>query len=102
MNGVTDLAETARKTAGGKQPISSHPLFPIIVALWSGALLGLISVAIRPSVIEHIVLALGIDRVVPMTAPPLGTTMRVVMTLSATLFGAKAKDPRDTEEAGGV
>jgi hypothetical protein len=88
MNGVTDLAETARKTAGGKQPISSHPLFPIIVALWSGALLGLISVAIRPSVIEHIVLALGIDRVVPMTAPPLGTTMRVVMTLSATLFGA--------------
>jgi len=82
------LAETARKTAGGKQPISSHPLFPIIVALWSGALLGLISVAIRPSVIEHIVLALGIDRVVPMTAPPLGTTMRVVMTLSATLFGA--------------
>jgi len=88
MNGVTDLAETARKTAGGKQPISSHPLFPIIVALWSGALLGLISVAIRPSVIEHVVLALGIDRVVPMTAPPLGTTMRVVMTLSATLFGA--------------
>lgn len=82
------MAETARKTAGGKQPISSHPLFPIIVALWSGALLGLISVAIRPSVIEHIVLALGIDRVVPMTAPPLGTTMRVVMTLSATLFGA--------------
>jgi len=82
------LAETARKTAGGKQPISSHPLFPIIVALWSGALLGLISVAIRPSVIEHIVLALGIDRVIPMTAPPLGTTMRVVMTLSATLFGA--------------
>jgi len=51
-------------------------------------LLGLISVAIRPSVIEHIVLALGIDRVIPMTAPPLGTTMRVVMTLSATLFGA--------------
>jgi len=82
------LAETARKTAGGKQPISSHPLFPIIVALWSGALLGLISVAIRPSVIEHVVLALGIDRVIPMTAPPLGTTMRVVMTLSATLFGA--------------
>ena len=82
------MAETARKTAGGKQPISSHPLFPIIVALWSGALLGLISVAIRPSVIEHVVVALGIDRVIPMTAPPLGTTMRVVMTLSATLFGA--------------
>jgi hypothetical protein len=39
------LAEQDRRNAGGKQPISRHPLFPVTVALWCGALFGLGSLA---------------------------------------------------------
>lgn len=76
-----------KRNAGTNQPISRHPLFPAIVALWFGALFGLGSVMISPAVIERAVLAAGIDRVIPMAAPPLGTTMRILLALAMTGVG---------------
>ncbi|MGF7153937.1 hypothetical protein [Novosphingobium gossypii] len=73
---------------GTDQPITRHPLFPAIVALWFGALAGLGSVIVSSSTIEGIVLALGIDKVIPMAAPPLGTTMRILLALGMTGVGA--------------
>lgn len=73
---------------GTDQPITRHPLFPAIVALWFGALAGLGSVIVSSSTIEGIVLALGIDKVIPMAAPPLGTTMRILLALGMTGAGA--------------
>jgi hypothetical protein len=80
------VAETKRASAD--QPITRHPLFPAIAALWLGALFGLGSLAIGPAVIERIVLATGIDKVIPMAAPPLGTTTRILLALVLTALGA--------------
>lgn len=57
------------------------------MVLWFGALFGLCSVAIRPGLIEHMVLVTGIDRVIPMAAPPLGTTTRILLALMMTAIG---------------
>lgn len=81
------MADTKRKPTKGK-PISSHPLFPAVVALWFGALFGLGSVAIRPTLIEGIVLKTGVDLIVPAAAPPLGVTARILIALIMASLGA--------------
>lgn len=81
------MANTKRKPAKGK-PISSHPLFPAVVALWFGALFGLGSLAIRPTLIESIVLRTGVDLIVPAAAPPLGVTARILIALIMASLGA--------------
>lgn len=77
-----------RKTKGGKPPISQHPIFPAIIALWCGALAGLCSIALRPAVVEQAILATGLDTLVPMAAPPLGATFRIALALAMTGIGA--------------
>jgi hypothetical protein len=81
------VANTKRKPTKGK-PISSHPLFPAVVALWFGALFGLGSLAIRPTLIEGLVLKTGLDLVVPAAAPPLGVTARILIALIMASLGA--------------
>jgi len=81
------VAEHTRSRSGTSQPISQHPLFPAIVALWFAALFGLGSLAIRPALVEHLVIASGIDRVIPMATPPLGATARILIALALTGLG---------------
>lgn len=81
------MASTKRKPAKGK-PITSHPLFPAVVALWFGALFGLGSLAIRPSLFEGLVVRSGIDLIVPAAAPPLGVTARILIALVMSSLGA--------------
>ena len=69
-------------------PVTSHPLFPAVVALWFGALLGLGSLAVRPTLIESLVLKSHIDLVIPATAPPLGVTARILLALLLAAVGA--------------
>ncbi len=70
-----------------KAPVSSHPLFPAIVALWFGALFGLGSLAVRASLIEAAVLALHLDVVIPAAAPPIGMTARMILALVMAALG---------------
>ena len=81
------MANSKRKP-GNRKPISSHPLFPAVVALWFGALFGLGSLAIRPTLIESLVLKIGIDLVIPAAAPPLGVTARILIALVMASIGA--------------
>jgi hypothetical protein len=74
--------------ANAKAPISRHPLFAAVVALWFAALLGLGSLAISNSVIENAVLAAHIDSLVPAAAPPLGFTARLLLAGALALAGA--------------
>jgi len=71
-----------------KQSISRHPLFPVIAALWTGALLGLGSLAIPGWMIERAVLATHIQTVLPAAAPPLGLTARLLLAMALFCFGA--------------
>ena len=80
------MAITNRKP-GKSKPISSHPLFPAVVALWFGALLGLGSLAIRPTLLEAVVLKTGLDLIIPAAAPPLGITARILIALFMASLG---------------
>ena len=71
-----------------RAPISSHPAFPAIVALWFAALLGL-GCLILPSVLfERLVAITGLASIVPAAAPPLGFTARAMLALAAAIAGA--------------
>ena len=80
------MAETTRKPAASPS-IVRHPLFPTIVALWCGAVLGMASVLVSPELVGRIVVLLGIDKVLPAAAPPLGATMRALLALAMAAVG---------------
>ena len=80
------MAKHKRRAPNGK-PITSHRLFPAVVALWFGALFGLGSLAVRPSLLEGLVLKSHIDLVLPAAAPPLGATARVLVALVMAALG---------------
>lgn len=81
------MTKHRRKPANAK-PITSNPLFPAVVALWFGALCGLGSLAVRPSLLEGLVLKSHIDLIVPAAAPPLGITARILLALIMAALGA--------------
>lgn len=81
------LADRTRRNAAARPPITSHRLFPATVIVWFAALFGLVSLAIRPRLLESAVLATGVAQIVPMAAPPLGTTTRILLALLMTLVG---------------
>ncbi len=81
------MAKQARKQAKA-QPITANPLFPAVVALWFAALFGLGSLAVRPSLLENLVIKSRIDLIVPAAAPPLGVTARALVALILAAIGA--------------
>jgi hypothetical protein len=83
---LAGVAKQKRKPAS--KPITSHQLFPAVVALWFGALFGLGSLAVRPSLLESVVMASRIDLVIPAAAPPLGVTARILLALGLAAAGS--------------
>lgn len=80
------MARQKRKPAN--KPITSHQLFPAVVALWFGALFGLGSLAVRPSLLESMVIKSRIDLIIPAAAPPLGVTARILVALGLAALGS--------------
>ncbi len=87
---MATLAADSRiaKKGAGKAPLSTHPLFPAIVALWFAALLGLGSLILPTVLLERLVTVTGLSSLVPMAAPPLGFTARATLALGAAAVGA--------------
>jgi hypothetical protein len=81
------VAKQTRKQVPAK-PVTTHPLFPAVIALWFGALFGLGSLAVRPSLLESLVISSRIDLIVPAAAPPLGITARILVALVLAAIGA--------------
>ena len=81
------LARQPRTKPSNTAPVTSHPLFSAVVALWFGALFGLGSLAVRGSLIETAVLALHLDIILPSAAPPLGVTARMIVALVMAAIG---------------
>lgn len=69
------------------KPITAHPLFPVVTALWFATFFGLGSFAIAPSLLEGPVVALGLPAIVPAATPPLGFTARVMLAVAMLLLG---------------
>lgn len=68
-----------QRAVQASQPITRHPLFPAIVALWFATLLGVGSLLLRTSLVEGAVVASHLDALIPAAAPPLGTTARLML-----------------------
>ncbi|MXO91580.1 hypothetical protein [Pontixanthobacter aquaemixtae] len=82
---------TSKKSASAKQgPISAHPLFPAVVAIWFAALLGLGSLVIPVAVFERLFAATGLASMVAAFQAPIGTTTRIAIALFAAIAGAGA------------
>ncbi|OBX18127.1 hypothetical protein A9995_13275 [Erythrobacter sp. QSSC1-22B] len=70
------------------KPFTAHPAFPVIVALWFAALLGLGTFVVPPANFEGLVVGTGLANLVPAAAPPLGDTARLAISAVAALLGA--------------
>jgi hypothetical protein len=70
-----------------KPPLSSHPAFRIVVALWFAALLGFGTWVMPAAVFERAVAATGLAEYVAAAAPPLGETARLTISTVAALLG---------------
>ena len=71
-----------------KPPISSHGLFPVVVAVWFAALFGLGSLVLPNVLLERLATGSGIAALVPAASPPLGVTARIAISSGAGVFGA--------------
>ena len=71
-------------------PISQHPVFPAIVALWFAALLGIGSLVLPVALFEALAEATGLAAAVPAAAPPLGVTARILIALVFAALGVVA------------
>ena len=75
-------------TSSSSRPISSHPAFPVVVALWFAALLGGGTFVLPASIFENAASATGLADIVPAAQPPLGDTARLAITAAAAILGA--------------
>lgn len=84
MSMATADARTARRE---RRPLTTHRWFPAMVALWFAALFGLCALAVPPALLERLVGALGVDRVLPAASPPLGETARLLIAAGLSSVG---------------
>lgn len=82
--------QPTNKKQAAKPPVSAHPAFPVIVALWFCALFGIGSMVLPAALLEKVVASTGISAVIPAAAPPLGTTARILIALAAAGIGVVA------------
>lgn len=80
--------DAAEDRAVAKAPISRHPVFPAIVALWFAALLGLGCLVLPVVLLERLVETTGLASILPAATPPLGSTARLLIALAAAVLGA--------------
>ncbi len=88
MAGKIKSARTGAPSA--KAPISSHPIFPVVVAIWFSALLGFGSLILPVILFEKLFAVTGIASLFPAAQAPLGMTARLLIACAAALAGAGA------------
>jgi hypothetical protein len=82
------VADKSKRRTAAKAPISAHPAFPAIVALWFAALLGLGSLVLPVQLFERASEVMGLASVVAAAQAPLGVTARILVAATAAGFGA--------------
>ncbi len=84
------VSESPRHKHSGQPPVSTHPAFPVIVALWFAALLGIGSMVLPIDLFERFAVASGLADIFQAAQPPLGATARIVVAMVAGVIGAIA------------
>ncbi|MHA6317947.1 hypothetical protein ACXYN8_09830 [Altererythrobacter sp. CAU 1778] len=81
MNATSDKSR-------GSTPLSAHPVFPAIIALWFAALMGIGTLIVPNALFEQLSTASGLSAIVPEAAPPLGFKAKLLIALAFALLGA--------------
>lgn len=84
------MATSAQRTGGNRPPVSAHPAFPAIVALWFAALFGIGSMVLPTILLERLVVALGLPSLIEAATPPLGFGTKAMIAVVAAVLGAAA------------
>jgi hypothetical protein len=84
---MTQVAAASRTFRRKRRPLTAHRWFPAMVALWFAALFGLCALAVPSALLERLVGALGLDRLFPAAAPPLGETARLLIAAGLSSVG---------------
>ena len=71
-----------------RPPVSLHPAFRAIVALWFAGLLGIGSLVLPAVLLDRVVAATGLASLLPAASPPLGMTARAMIAAVAAVAGA--------------
>ncbi|MGB3797153.1 MAG: hypothetical protein WA957_12705 [Alteraurantiacibacter sp.] len=82
-----DFEMQAPASRTGKPPIIQNPAFAWIMALWFAALLGIGSLILPVALLENASSASGLATVLPMAAPPLGSSAQLLVALATTILG---------------
>ncbi len=77
-------------TSQHKPSVTTHPLFPAIVALWFATLFGLGFAVLPASLLERITGSIGLPAILASAAPPLGQTARILLSVATALIGGGA------------
>ncbi|ANY18869.1 hypothetical protein A6F68_00334 [Tsuneonella dongtanensis] len=81
------MTEKPRRKTAAKVPVSAHPAFPAIVALWFAALLGIGSLVLPVTLFERLSEASGLSSVFLAAQAPLGLTARMAIAGAAAVVG---------------
>jgi hypothetical protein len=84
------VSDRSRRKAGDRPPISAHPAFPAIVALWFAALFGIGSMVLPIALVERFAVASGLSAVYESAQPPLGATARIALAVTFAALGLVA------------
>lgn len=74
-------------SAAQVQPVTAHPLFPGLVTLWFGALLGLGSLAVHPAVLESTLQISRIEQTIAAQLPSIDLAGRTLLALAFAATG---------------
>lgn len=84
------MSDRVKRKPANQPPVSAHPAFPVIVALWFAALFGIGSMVLPIDLFERFSVASGLAEAYRAAQPPLGATARIAVAAIATLIGAGA------------
>jgi len=77
-----------QRATSTKSPLTSHPAFPLVVAIWFGVLLGLGSLILPSSLYASLFEATGIASLFSPLAPPIDFATRGLIAVIAAIAGA--------------
>lgn len=82
------MGKTGRKKNKiNRKPVSAHPLFPTVLALWFAALLGLSCLAVKPALLDVLLFRYGLAALVGDAGAATGLPDQVVLALALSALG---------------
>lgn len=82
------MGNTGReKNKINRKPVSAHPLFPTVLALWFAALLGLSCMAVKPALLDVLLFRYGLAALVGYAAAATGVPDQLFLALALSALG---------------